>query len=116
MCPFILSVSSTSSSPALAPAETEAPPASEIQFDLSDLGPWREFVVVLHNDEEHSQLEVVVQLMKALQCSQPVAYALMRQVEKAGKAVVATAPRERALRIGSVLQQIGLTVEVRQVN
>lgn len=106
-----LSTSTTTS-----PLQTEAPPAAEVRYDLADLGPWREFVVVLHNDEEHSQLEVVVQLMKALQCPQPVAYAAMRRVEAAGKAVVATAPRERALRIASVLQKIHLTVEVRQIN
>jgi ATP-dependent Clp protease adapter protein ClpS len=108
----------SSASPAFpaSSVETEAPPAADVRYDLADLGPWREFVVVLHNDEEHSQVEVVVQLMKALVCSQPVAYGLMRRVEAAGKAVVATAPRERALRIGSVLQQIRLTVEVRQIN
>lgn len=109
-------MSSTSSTSTASPPQTEAPPAADVRYDLADLGPWREFVVVLHNDQEHSQFEVVVQLMKALECSQPVAYGLMRRVEAAGKAVVATAPRERALRIGSVLQQIRLTVEVRQIN
>ena len=101
-----------------APATTRPRPAAteKIRYDLSDLGPWREFAVVLHNDEEHSQLEVVVQLMKALECPQSVAFTLMRRVEEAGKAVVATASRERAMRIGTVLQRIGLTVEVRQIN
>lgn len=88
----------------------------EVEYDLSHLEPWREYLVILHNDEEHSQDEVAVQLMKALSCPLDKAWALMLQAQEEGQAVVAMAGGPRALRIAAILRQINLRVSLRQLN
>ena len=88
----------------------------EVLYDLSQMRPWREFSVVLFDDEVHSQDEVVIQLMKALQCSLGRAHNLMRQAEQAGKTTVAITHREHAMRITEILRQIDLRVRLRQIN
>jgi len=96
--------------------ETVVPVKRKIEFDLSEMLPWREFAVVLSNDEVHSMDEVVAQLMKALGCDAGRAQTLMFQAHSNGRATVAVAERGRAMRIARVLRQISLQVVVRQIN
>ncbi|HUT25993.1 MAG TPA: ATP-dependent Clp protease adaptor ClpS [Sumerlaeia bacterium] len=98
------------------PPQTEAPARREIEFDLSQMQPWRECAVVLYDDDIHTQMEVVLQLVKALNCPFPRAHELMRTAEEHGKVTVAITHRERALEIAGVLRQIQLRVTLRQTN
>jgi ATP-dependent Clp protease adaptor protein ClpS len=95
---------------------TDVPTTRKITFDLSEMEPWREFAVILFDDEEHSQDEVISQLMKALECSMGRAAFLMHQVEEANKATIAIVSREKAVYISRILRQIELQVELRQIN
>jgi ATP-dependent Clp protease adapter protein ClpS len=106
--------SQTQTHPQSLPVET--PAKREIVFDLSHMEPWREFAVVLCNDNEHSMDEVVVQLMKALNCGLPRAHELMLRAHKNGQATVAITRREQAMQIATILRQISLTVLLRQIN
>ena len=95
---------------------TDVPTTRKTTFDLSEMEPWREFAVILFDDEVHSQDEVVAQLMKALECSMGRASFLMRKVEESNKATIAIVSREKAVYISRVLRQIDLQVELRQIN
>jgi ATP-dependent Clp protease adaptor protein ClpS len=105
------SMSSSSTS-----VQTAVPVKRGIEFDLSQMGSWREYAVVLSNDEVHSMDEVVSQLMKALGCDAGRAQTLMFQAHSSGRTTVAIADRDRAMRIARVLRQISLQVVVRQIN
>jgi len=94
----------------------EAPASQEVVPDLSQMTPWREYAVILFNDDEHSFEEVITQLLKALHCSPGRAYELTLRVHNEGRATVAVAGRERALQIASILKQIDLKVALRQLN
>jgi len=94
----------------------ESPAKQTIHYDLSDMKPWREYQVILFNDEEHSFQEVEIQLMLALRCHPSRAQTLAIQVDQNGCAVVALADRLRALRIAAVLRQINLRVALWQIN
>jgi len=96
--------------------ETVVPVKRGIEFDLSQMRPWREFAVVLSNDEVHSMEEVVAQLIKALGCDAGRAQMLMFQAHSSGRTTVAITKRERAMRIAQVLRQISLHVVIRQIN
>jgi ATP-dependent Clp protease adapter protein ClpS len=98
------------------PSQTEAPARQEMEFDLSQMQPWREYAVVLYNDDVHTQMEVVLQIVKALNCSFPRAHELMQTAEEHGRVTVAIAHRERALEIAGILRQIQLRVTLRQIN
>jgi len=88
----------------------------EVEYDLSHLEPWREYSVILYNDDEHSMYEVAAQLMKALGCPLENAWTLMLKAHKDGQAVVAVAGQPRAVRIAAILRQINLRVSLRQLN
>lgn len=88
----------------------------ETTYDLSEMQPWREVAVILHNDEKHSMMEVVIQIMKALACSYPLAHSHMLRAHNKGKTTLTIVSRERALEIASVLKQIELSVTLRQIN
>jgi ATP-dependent Clp protease adaptor protein ClpS len=94
----------------------QAPAERRIEYDLSHLDPWREYSVILYNDEEHSMGEVVAQIMKALGCSLTKAHALMLEAHTKGQAVVAITGQARASRIADVLRQINLRVSLHQLN
>lgn len=98
------------------PGTVHTPEKRRASLDLSDMEPWREYAVILHNDEEHSQAEVILQLVKALACTFTRARDLMFEAHSNGRATVTIAPREKALKVASVLRQIDLTVTLRQTN
>lgn len=91
-------------------------PTRQARFDLSEMRPWREFAVILFNDDVHSMDEVEVQLMRALACPLALAQALTARVHHHGRATVAIVQRDRALQIAVILRQINLRVALRQVN
>jgi ATP-dependent Clp protease adapter protein ClpS len=112
-------LSMTQSSPTTqvpAPPATTSPARPEVEYDLSALEPWREFAVVLYNDDVHDQGEVVRQLMLALECPPARAHGLMLEAHNSGRATVAITNRQRAVRIASILRQIELRVSIHQVN
>lgn len=86
------------------------------QLDLSDMRPWREFAVVLFNDEHHTYDEVVIQLCKAVNCTWVRALSITRKVDREGRATAVIAPRERAVQVARILREIDLRVVVRQIN
>ena len=92
------------------------PVREKVVYDLSDMAPWREFAVILFNDEEHSMPEVTLQLMKALRCAIARAQSLMLTVHNTGRATVAIVARPRAFTIAKVLREIDLRVSLRQLN
>lgn len=98
------------------PSPVQAPEREEIVYDLSDMGPWREIEVILHNDDNHSMDEVVVQLIKALRCSVGRAHAIMMEAHSNGRATVIVAKREKAEKVAAILREIDLKVTLRQIN
>jgi len=68
--------------------------------------------VVLHNDEEHSMEEVIVQIIKAIACSLQKAESIMTEAHSKGRAVVISSHLERCEHVAAVLEQIGLRVDI----
>jgi ATP-dependent Clp protease adapter protein ClpS len=89
---------------------------NEREIDLEGLQPWREYEVILFNDDVHSMDEVIEQIVRALSCTSTLAEQIMMKAHSDGQAVVAVAGRPKALRIASVLRQIQLRVSLRQLN
>jgi len=70
--------------------------------------------VVLHNDETHSQDEVVAQLMKATRCSSSDAYRIMMEAHNTGRAVAFSGGLERCELVSSILEEIKLGTKIEQ--
>jgi ATP-dependent Clp protease adapter protein ClpS len=68
--------------------------------------------VVLHNDEEHSMEEVTAQIVKAIACSPQRAEEIMYEAHSKGRAVVIASHLERCEHVASVLEQIGLRIDI----
>ena len=104
--------------PSSSPADTQAPvkEKKKCHYDLSQMQPWREFAVVLCDDDEHSMDEVVFQIIKALQCSLQRAQEIMMKAHQSGRATVIIASRARATQVAGILRQINLDVLMRQIN
>ncbi|NQU43654.1 ATP-dependent Clp protease adaptor ClpS [bacterium] len=98
------------------PSTPVKPVKREVELDLSQLEPWREFEVILFNDEDHSMDEVIGQIVKALQCSFGCAQAITFEAHTQGQALVAVTSKPNAVQIASVLRQIDLRVSLRQIN
>ncbi len=112
----ILSNQDVHGSSQASPAPVRHGKSSRQTYDISDMQPWREFAVILHNDEEHDMVEVDIQIMKALSCSYPLAHKHTLRAHNHGKTTLAITSRERALEIAGVLKQIKLVVTLRQIN
>ncbi len=98
------------------PITQPVPTEQNLEIDLTDFGPWREFAVILHNDEVHAIDEVMIQIVKAIQCSFGHAKDLTFKVHNEGRATVAISEKSKALQIAKVLREIQLKVTMRQVN
>ena len=70
------------------------------------------FRVVLFNDDVHTFDEVIVQLMKAINCSFEKARSLAFEVHVKGKAIVFFGPLTKCLKVTSVLEEIGLHTQI----
>jgi len=70
--------------------------------------------VVLFDDNEHSQDEVVGQIMKATNCGASQAYEMMMTAHNSGSAIVFTGGKEKCELVASILEQIGLATNVEE--
>lgn len=68
--------------------------------------------VILYNDEDHTQDEVVAQIVKAIACTPQRAEEIMFEAHSRGRAVVIAAHLERCEHVAAVLEQIGLRVDI----
>lgn len=68
--------------------------------------------VILYNDEVHQYTEVVSQIIKAIGCSNQRATEIMMEAHTTGRAVVISAHLERCEHVASVLEEIGLRVDI----
>jgi ATP-dependent Clp protease adapter protein ClpS len=76
----------------------------------TELGnPWQ---VVLFNDEEHSFDEVILQIQKATGYALEKAFELTMRVHHNGKALIYVGDKETCEKVGAVLKQIQLIVQI----
>jgi ATP-dependent Clp protease adapter protein ClpS len=68
--------------------------------------------VILFNDDVHSFDEVIVQLMKAVRCTQHKAEALAMEVHNNGKAVVFSGEILRCMEASHILEEIKLMTQI----
>ncbi|NUO82227.1 ATP-dependent Clp protease adaptor ClpS [candidate division KSB1 bacterium] len=71
--------------------------------------PWK---VVLYNDDIHTFDEVIVQLQKALRCSQDKAQNIAYEAHTRGKAIAYAGEFEDCFKVTAVLREIQLIVEI----
>ena len=67
---------------------------------------------ILFNDENHSMDEVVLQLMKAINCDASKAVEIMMEAHNKGRAVVITSHKEKCEHVADVLEEIRLGTKV----
>lgn len=84
-------------------------PDLETRTDLAAAKPAR---VILYNDDWHSFDDVILQVMKATGCSEPVAEAHAFTVHTQGRSQVFDGARQDCERVAGVLREIRLQVEV----
>jgi ATP-dependent Clp protease adaptor protein ClpS len=70
------------------------------------------FKVILYNDDWHTFDEVIVQLIKAIQCNIEDARAFAFEVHVKGLAVVFNGSLQKCLKVSSVLEEIELHTQV----
>jgi ATP-dependent Clp protease adapter protein ClpS len=68
--------------------------------------------VILFNDEIHTFDEVIIQLMKAIKCTQTKAEALAWEVHNNGKAVVFAGEMFRCMEVSGILEEIKLMTQI----
>ena len=68
--------------------------------------------VILFNDEIHSFDDVIIQLIKAINCSTDRAELLAYEVHNKGKAVVFSGDMHECLRVSSILDEIALLTQI----
>ena len=68
--------------------------------------------VILFNDDVHSFDEVIVQLMKAVRCTQHKAEALAMEVHNNGKAIVFSGEILRCMEASHILEEIKLMTQI----
>jgi ATP-dependent Clp protease adapter protein ClpS len=90
---------------------TETLPIDGIKNATVVIEPWN---VILINDDLHTFEEVILQLMKATNCSLEKAQEITWKVHTEGEAVCYSGPRERCEHVASVLEQIDLRVRLVQ--
>ncbi len=68
--------------------------------------------VILFNDDVHTFDEVIVQLMKALRCSEHKAEALAMEVHTHGKGVVYSGELLQCMEVSHILEEIRLMTQI----
>ena len=91
--------------------EQEQAPIEEIYTEesINEEVPSR---VVLSNDDWHTFDEVIVQLIKAINCTFDFARSLAFEVHVKGKAIVFTGNLSACLKVSSVLEEIALNTQI----
>ena len=67
---------------------------------------------ILFNDEGHAMDEVVVQIVKAIRCDPQKAIDIMYEAHNNGRAIVATAHKEKCELVAAILEEIRLGTKV----
>lgn len=70
------------------------------------------YKVILYNDDHHTFDEVIVQLIKAINCSFEKARAFAFEVHVKGKALVHTGSMQSCLKVSSILEEIALHTQI----
>lgn len=70
------------------------------------------FKVVLFNDDWHTFDEVILQLVKAVNCSYEAARGFAFEVHVKGKAIVYNGVLEQCLKVSSILEEIELHTQI----
>jgi len=96
-------------------ADTSSPDVKEKEKTEVDTGtkedkPWQ---LILYNDEVHSFDEVIMQLIKALQCSEERAVKLTVRAHKNGKTTVYKGEFEECFKRNTILKEIQLITEIK---
>jgi ATP-dependent Clp protease adaptor protein ClpS len=81
----------------------------ELEEDVAIQEPAK---VILFNDEVHTFDEVIVQLIKAIKCTQTRAEALAWEVHNSGKALVYTGELIKCMEVSHVLEEIELLTQI----
>ncbi|MGE5436319.1 MAG: ATP-dependent Clp protease adaptor ClpS [Syntrophothermus sp.] len=68
--------------------------------------------VVLYNDDWHSFDEVILQVIKAINCSYEQARAHTFEVHVKGQSIIFTGEMSKCLRVSSVLEEIALNTQI----
>jgi ATP-dependent Clp protease adapter protein ClpS len=68
--------------------------------------------VILYNDDHHDQLEVTLQIMKAINCNPQKAASIMLEANDTGSAIVFTGSLERCELVESILAEIRLGTKI----
>jgi ATP-dependent Clp protease adaptor protein ClpS len=91
--------------------KTEQLPEIEITTDEdSDIGLASK--VILYNDDWHSFDEVILQLIKAVNCTFEQGRAFAFEVHVKGKSIVFHGPLNQCLKVSSILEEIALNTQV----
>ncbi|HLG31979.1 MAG TPA: ATP-dependent Clp protease adaptor ClpS [Ignavibacteriaceae bacterium] len=86
-------------------------PEPEIIED-EDTGTGIESKVILFNDDWHSFEEVIVQIIKAINCSFEVARDKTFEVHVKGKSIIFSGALDACLKVSSVLEEIALHTQI----
>lgn len=70
------------------------------------------FNCIIFNDDHHGMDEVLLQIIKAINCDPKKALAIMLEAHKKGRAVVITTHKERAEMVAEILEEIRLGTKV----
>ena len=70
------------------------------------------YKVILYNDDHHTFDEVIVQLIKARNCSFEKARAYAFEVHVKGKALVHSGSMQSCLKVSSILEEIALHTQI----
>ncbi len=88
----------------------QLPEIDVIEEEDSDVGLASK--VILYNDDWHTFDEVIVQLIKATQCTFEQARGFAFEVHVKGKSIVFNGPLDQCLKVSSILEEIALNTQV----
>lgn len=68
--------------------------------------------VILFNDNYHTYRQVIIQLQKAIGCSEDVAFSLTHNIDRLGQAEVFRGNIFDCVRVSSILKEINLKTQI----
>jgi ATP-dependent Clp protease adapter protein ClpS len=68
--------------------------------------------VILFNDDIHTFEEVIVQVMKAIRCTQTRAEAIVSEAHNSGKAIVYAGEMLKCMEVSGILEEIKLMTQI----
>lgn len=81
----------------------------EVEDDVTTQEPAK---VILFNDDVHTFDEVIIQIMKAIRCTQSKAEALAMEAHTSGRAVVFSGELLRCMEVSHILEEIKLMTQI----